>query len=188
MFVKKRLALSAAVISLLFCIPVAGCHRTDSAALQTQKRNASIAASLEKSGVLTKGEYLRIVSLDEAISSGDTLSEIDTDWLLSLPNKPGTPYQTGLRLLHASTVFKHGKAAQFPTSRQPQIFDMAVRMLAYKKETVTTAVPYSGCIVLGVLGDPKAIPTLKGMLGSPHWEVRDMARSALEKIQKRAGG
>ena len=142
-----------------------------------------IGASLEKSGCLNKDEYYRIVGLDTVASSGRMVSEADTDWLLFLSHRSGTPYQKGIRLLHASTVFKHGKAAQFPASRHQKIFDMAVQMLPYKSNVITTAVPFSGCIVLGNLGNAKAIPILHKMLNSPYSEVRETAQNSIDRIR-----
>ena len=86
----------------------------------------------------------------------------------------------GSRLDHVARVFKDAKKEQLPKSRLNQIYVFATGLLKFP--TSQPGVIWSGCIILGNLGDKSAIPSIQPLRYSTDANVRKFAEATLKQL------
>jgi hypothetical protein len=179
--IRRRLT----AVNLLFFAAVlsclSGCSRSDNLGV-SQRDIQNTATTLQHDGIMSRGEYERILDLQNKARSGQSLSESEIDWLLVIAHRPGSAQQQGYRMLPVIQVFAVGQRLNVPLSRKENVFDLATQTVKYTGKP--EMLPVFGCVVLGRTKDVKALPYLKTALSSPDSNVSIAARRAIHTLTK----
>ena len=172
-------------VKLLFFASVSsclsGCSQSDKLGV-SQRDIQNTATALQHDGIMSRSEYQRILDLQDKARSGQSLSESEIDWLLSIAHRPGSAQQQGYRMSPVIQVFAVGQRLNVPLSRKANIFDFATQTVKYTGKP--EMLPVFGCIVLGRTKDVKALPYLKAALSSTNSNVSLAARRAIHTLTK----
>ncbi len=183
-FKWRRIVLVAAAIILLAASCVVFM-------VLTAKRNAPsqqeiIAANwVEANGVATRTEYIKAARLKNSAGGGRALNEQEVDWLLAFANDPRFQGERrAQRWLYASGPLIFTNVKRLSVAERSKVYDFAVSLLLTPNhnDVATQGDIQAGCRILSNMGDKRAIPLLKPLLGSSNQYVRRSAANALDRF------
>lgn len=180
----RKIPLSLFVFSLLLVANLlSGCsHQEQSSAFGNATQTSSDGADIQKAGILSTSDYQRLTVIEKKVVDGDTITDSEVDWLLSLTNRPGTEYQKNQRMLYVVIALANPKPHSFPASRSEAIFQFATQAASHNGSP--TGISYLGCQLLGKLKDKRGLAYLKPLLASNNISVQHAARRAIHSISK----
>ena len=180
----RKFPLSLFVFSLLLVANLlSGCHhQQQSPAFGNAAQISHDGADIQTAGILPTSDYQKLTSIEKKVVAGDTITDNEVDWLLSLTRRPGTEYQKNQRMLYVVIAIANSKPTSFPASRLEAIFQFATQAASHTGNP--NGISYLGCQLLGNLKDKRGLVYLKPLLASNNLPVQHAARRAVHAISK----
>jgi len=182
-YLKSWIAAAIALIALLSCTFFFVKYKTSHRQVTHQQIVQELGDAREKSGEMTKNDYVKLASVQAGIALSRTISDRDLDWVINLLYAKSIQDTEANRSVKASSVMLNLTGLR--TLSAPQQQKLYQALLPYLTEPTTEESHSLKLMSISLLGHARvalAKPTLTQLAGDADEEVSQRAKSALENM------